>query len=71
MRKKRAKDILKFEIDKKDWAPGVWAGVEEASVSLDPSRYIVENVDLINRVITLRSAPLQFARISFRGKIKK
>lgn len=59
---------IKLRIDKKDWAPGVWAGTEGAYVSLDPERYVVEKVDLVKRIITLRSEPVDS---SFSAKVIK
>lgn len=51
-------DRLSFEIKQSNWAPGIWAGTEGAQISLMDSEWVIESVNLKDRIVSLVKAPL-------------
>lgn len=44
---------MTISFERTEWAPGVWAGTEGATVSFGYSRYIIKSIDFENRILTL------------------
>lgn len=38
-------------VSSKDWAPGVWAGCEGATVTINDNSFIIEDIDMLFRQI--------------------
>lgn len=48
---------MDLHIEPKEWAPAIWAGMEGAKITINEVPYTVYSINLLTRVIKVKSAP--------------
>ncbi len=49
-------EFLSVQIDRDEYAPGVWAGSEGMNVLVHSHRYVVSSIDYQNGIVNLRAS---------------